>query len=270
MEARLPAAKRDKTIALLRSLDGARHCSLRDIQQVTGLLNFVSKVIPLGRTFCRRLYDAEQCKNGAPNPRHRIKVTAAMRADLRWWLEVLPLHTGIRVLTARRTAWTIWTDAAGTKGLGGFILPGENAICPTPDQLHSLRDTDVFSARVRSAQRKEHINVKEMLAVLKALTKWRSLIGNCRVRMFCDNTPVVAGLQRKTTRGRLMTALRKVLLQAAVLDIEIEPLWLSSSDNFFADALSRFDIKTIAEHAPQIKLLTRDYPPGSHTSCTTA
>src|SRR5687768_17107284 len=110
-------------------------------------------------------------------------------------------------------------------------------------------------------QTNEYINVTEILAILKAVTKWRPYIGKCRIRIFCDNTAAVAGLQRKTTWGRLMTVLRKVLLLAAELNLEIKPLWLSSADNFLADALSRFDVKTVAKVAPQVKLRSRDYPP---------
>ena len=60
MEARLPAEKKDRALLLISELTKRNSCSLLDLQRVTGLLNFLSKVIPLRRTFCRRLYDLEQ------------------------------------------------------------------------------------------------------------------------------------------------------------------------------------------------------------------
>jgi hypothetical protein len=254
MEARLPEEKKQKAIHLLQYLAMRRFCTLLDIQRLTGLLNFASNVVPLGRAFCRRLYDAEQ---GASSPNHHIKINNAMRADIKWWLKLLPAHSGIRLISPTRPTYTMWTDAAGTKGIGAFISSGHHGAIPHAAVFQSLKQDDILSSRLRFKQRDEHINIKEMLAILAAFRRWGKSITGHEVYLYCDNTAVVCALRRKTTRGRLMQALRKVLLSAALLDVLIVPTWLPSKDNFLADALSRFDQRRIADYAPQLKLPQR-------------
>ena len=37
----------------------------------------------------------------------------------------MPKHPGVRVIQKQRQQCFIWTDAAGTKEIGGFMLPPE-------------------------------------------------------------------------------------------------------------------------------------------------
>ena len=78
--------------------------------------------------------------------------------------------------------------------------------------------TEFFSARVLFSQRNEHINVKEMVAVHVAFKRWGHQLAGGHLVLFCDNTAVVSGLRRRTSRGRLMAVLRKTLLLAARYD----------------------------------------------------
>lgn len=248
MEARMPAEKKEKGLYLVTKLATQKSCTLLDLQRVTGLLNFLSKVVPLGRTFCRRLYDLEQ--RFPPGGRQAVlrRIPSAARKDLKWWRDLLPHHNGILIIRPSRYHWRLWTDAAGKKGIGGFILPGEGPHLPSFNEV-----TEFFSARVLFSQRNEHINVKEMIAVLVALEKWAPQLAGSHLHVFCDNTAVVSGLRRRTSRGRLMDILRKALLVAARYDIEIDPKWIPSAENCLADALSRFETDRIKLLAPQLE-----------------
>ena len=182
--------------------------------------------MPLGRTFCRRLYDLEQ--RFRPGSRKGVlrRIPTAAKQDLKWWRDLLPGHNGILIIRPKRQKWRLWTDAAGKKGIGGFILPGGGPHIPPYPEV-----TEFFSARVRFSQRNEHINVKEMIAVLVAFKRWAPKLAGCHLHLFCDNTAVVSGLRRRTSRGRLMATLRKTLLLAARYDIEIDPRWIPSGEN---------------------------------------
>ena len=252
MEARLPAEKKDRALLLISELTKRNSCTLLDLQRVTGLLNFLSKVIPLGRTFCRRLYNLEQ-RFPAGGGKHVLRrIPSAARKDLRWWRDLLPNHNGILIIQPHRPRWRLWTDAAGKKGIGGFILPGDG---PSKPGYHEV--TEFFSARVLFSQRNEHINVKEMVTVHRAFKKWGPLLAGCHLVIFCDNTAVVSSLRRRTTRGRLMAVLRQTLLLAARYDIEIDPRWIFSGENCLADALSRFQADKLTLLAPQLKIPQR-------------
>ena len=252
MEARLPAEKKDRALVLIAQLAGQKSCTLLDLQRVTGLLNFLSKVVPLGRTFCRRLYDLEQRFPAGGGKQILRRIPSAVRKDLQWWRDLLPIHNGIFIIQPHRRHWRLWTDAAGKKGIGGFILPGEGPQIPGYRQV-----TEFFSARVLFSQRNEHINVKEMIAVHVAFKKWGPQLAGCHLLLFCDNTAVVSGLRRRTSRGRLMAVLRKTLLLAACYDIEIEPRWIPSGENCLADALSRFEANKLKLLAPQLRIPQR-------------
>ena len=46
----------------------------------------------------------------------------------------MPKHTGVRVIQKQRQQRFIWSDAAGTKEIGGFMLP-PGIISPTEPPL---------------------------------------------------------------------------------------------------------------------------------------
>ena len=180
------------------------------------------------------------------------RIPSAARKDLKWWRDLLPNHNGVLIIQPVRPRWRLWTDAAGKKGTGGFLLPGEGDHRPSYHEV-----TEFFSAHVRFDQWNEHINVKEMIAVFVAFKKWAPLVAGCHLLLFCDNTAVVSGLRRRTSRGHLMAVLRKTLLLAARYDIEIEPHWIPSGENCLADALSRFETNKINLLAPQLSIPRR-------------
>ena len=90
MEARLPIDKKEKGLYIITKLATQRSCSLLDLQRVTGLLNFLAKVIPLGRTFCRRLYDLELRFPPGGGRGVLRRIPSAARKDLKWWSQLLP------------------------------------------------------------------------------------------------------------------------------------------------------------------------------------
>ena len=70
--------------------------------------------------------------------------------------------------------------------------------------------------------------------------------------MYIDNRAVVHALQNLTIRGATMNMLRRCLLLATQLDLEIDARWIPTNENQLADALSRFDFDKITNLAPQL------------------
>ena len=52
----IPLDKRDKALKLLRDITGKKKITVKQLQVLTGYLNFLTKAIPPGRTFTRRMY----------------------------------------------------------------------------------------------------------------------------------------------------------------------------------------------------------------------
>lgn len=85
-QSRLPQAKLDTAIDLLKATISATKITLYELQVLVGYLNFTCRVIAPGRAFLRHLCDAMA---GVKRSTHRIRITAAMCADLGLWLTFL-------------------------------------------------------------------------------------------------------------------------------------------------------------------------------------
>lgn len=83
MTIRVSAKKLTKARHLVRNAIEQNPLSLVDIQPITGYLNFLTTVVPLGRTFLRRLYNMElYFAPGGRNFKRRLSCKA--KRDLSW------------------------------------------------------------------------------------------------------------------------------------------------------------------------------------------
>ena len=130
--------------------------------------------------------------------------------------------------------------------MGGYFLENGQSI-PSVSQA--------FSQRFSTRERPEHINTKEMFAVLFAIRKWLHHFKGARLIIYGDNFAVIQGITHSSIRGRAMTPLRKMVMLFALNDIMPEAIWIPSKVNFLADVLSRGNPKKLADkhlHLSQI------------------
>ena len=154
----------------------------------------------------------------------------------------------------------LWSDAAGTKGLGAFFIDKRQRACRLSSSAHNQDATTqpypeaAFSIALPKyiMRKREHINTKEMRAVEQSLLYWGKHWRGTKVIMNIDNRAVVHGLENRTIRGATMNVLRRCLLLATNHDLEIEARWIPTNENGLADALSRFAYDKIADLAPQL------------------
>ena len=222
-ELRLPDEKLQRVRTEVGSLLTRKKAPLREVQSCIGLLNFACLVVPLRRVFLRRMYDL--CR-GTLRSHHRVTLTKASRLDLRAWQLLLSSFHGRSVLESRRwdrePGMVLETDAAGGAGIG--------AICGSawlagswPDQL---RDADIC--------------VKELIAVVVAVSVWCQSLRNRCVFVRCDNSAVVACIASQSSRSpELMHWLRKFFVTTCLHNILVRAVHTPGSENMAADALSR-------------------------------
>ena len=120
MVIRLPAKKQQKAKSIVDIAQNAQSASLVELQRVTGFLNFASIVIPLGRRFLRRLYNMHLYFT-SERKQIRRRLSSGAQKDLAWWAKVLLPAPERSIQVERRDVVTLWSDAAGTKGLGAFL-----------------------------------------------------------------------------------------------------------------------------------------------------
>jgi hypothetical protein len=226
MEARLPSDKHDRASVAVQHLLQCGTTSPKVLQSTLGFLSFCTRVITLARPFLRNLFNFLQSVSHIhPLSIRRLPFKATI--DLRWWTIFLQHWSGKRLIHQNRHIIHVYTDASGTKGIGGWW------------------QNKAFSSRMPRRHRKKHINWKEAYAILFALAKWGKNWEGYQIVFMCDNTTIVSALNKKSVHGEAINVLQLIFLTAALYDIEIN-CWLASKDNWIADALSRFNLNRLA------------------------
>ena len=224
---RLPPKKLHKAHALVQKATTSRSLSQLEIQQLTGYLNFASKVVPLGRTFLRHLYNMELYF--PPGSKHNQKcLSSEAQRDLAWWSKAL-LHPPERsIANSRREVIHAWSDAASTQGFGGFYIR-QNQAHPGPRLAFSI------PIPLSLARGSKHINTQEMRAVEQVLLHWGSEWKEMTLVIHVDNRAVAYAVSKRTIwRGGSMNVLCRCLLLASEYDLDPEARWVSTRENALA------------------------------------
>ncbi|KAJ7340864.1 hypothetical protein DFH08DRAFT_812034 [Mycena albidolilacea] len=148
MEARLPSEKLAYLKELLAEWGHCTHVTLRDVEVLTGFLQFTSQVIPTAHAFLRGLYDFE---SEFTTPFSCWWLSKAACRDIAWWATFPMEWNGICFISLQHCILHVYTAVSGTKGLRGFF--GANW----------------FSVRCPHCHQTHHIQVKEMLAMVHAI-----------------------------------------------------------------------------------------------------
>jgi hypothetical protein len=234
MEARLSPRKLEDLREMMTQWSTLSHCTLRELERLTGYLQqFCSQVIPLSRAFIRALYDF-QSTFSSPLSRRRIPKEA--RDDISWWSNVVIPWNGVHFISPSKEIIHVYTDASGTKGIGGVL----------GDQW--------FARKTPRRLRDRYIQVKEMYAVLYSVLCWGEQFTGEHLVFHIDNEAVFNSLNNLTIRSPDTMHLDRQFLQfACILDFSSSSLWLSSSENSIADAASRFSLARMFSLAPNLR-----------------
>ena len=77
----LPLDKKEKAKYMLELCIKNKKATVKQIQSLTGLLNFLNRVIVPGRAFTRRLYFAIHSQTGALKQHHHVSLSRDFRED---------------------------------------------------------------------------------------------------------------------------------------------------------------------------------------------
>ncbi|MDY6841666.1 MAG: reverse transcriptase domain-containing protein [Pseudomonadota bacterium] len=227
MEVRLPEDKLSALQAVIASfLNGKNKSTLKELQSLIGSLNFACRAVIPGRAFCRRLIDATR---GARKPQHRIRITEAMREDLRVWDSFLKTYNGASFMFEQ--SWEdndslhLYTDAAGSWGFGAFF---ENSWTSGTWPAHWQDNSP-------------DITFKELFPIAVAVEIWGEKFSNKKVMFHCDNLAVVHVINKQTCRSQpSMHLVRSLVLSCLNHNILFRAKHIPGHKNCVADALSRF------------------------------
>ena len=167
------------------------------LEEVLSFLSHCCQVIPLGCPFLQRLFALLSRNKRRPFLRTRIPSSA--KKDINWWVYFLSSWSSVSIIHLSRTNHDAATDASGVKGIGGVF------------------SCQVFSDRIPARHRQKHINWKEMFAILHAFVLFHKQWAGGRLRLACDNTAVVDGINKRSIKGEAIHPLQTILLITAVL-----------------------------------------------------
>ena len=120
LQLRLPSDKLSRLKSELSQCCHRRSISKWELQSLTGLLQFASKVIRPGQPFIHRLYAMQDIGS---HPDHFIRLNLPAKADILWWYLFAEDWNGISMFwdISKHTAdITVMSDASGSWGCGVF------------------------------------------------------------------------------------------------------------------------------------------------------
>jgi hypothetical protein len=231
MELRLGPERLSAIDAELRQWRERARAPLRQVSSLVGVLNFAATVIRPGRLYMSRLIQplrrrgpAAACTAGPRRYSATVELTAGFRADLDWWLEVMPLWNGCAMMRSAPPPvdfLDLETDASDW-GCGGHCQ-GIFFSCAWPEDMRGWS-----------------INARELAAVVMAFVVLGREFHRHHVSVSCDNMAAVAVLQRGHASCPRMTGLMRALhVSQTIHDFAYTAEHLPGVANTAADLLSR-------------------------------
>jgi len=240
-EARLPSDKLQRLKSSFAEWGFRTRCTLRELQSLIGVLNWVCAIIPAGRAFLQRMIALTR---GVKLPRHHIRLTAGFKKDLTVWETFVKNWNGksffLKEDWESRDSVEIYTDASGTEGFGGF-WKGQWFNGQWPEQY-----------KLTSGKAGLSIEWQELYPIRVACVIWGTHFQNKRVTVWCDNESVVAIINTmKSKVPEIMDLIRPIVAQSLEQNFVLKAVHLSSEENSIADALSRFQMDKFRQLAPK-------------------
>ena len=183
----VPQDKKSKTVNWINYLLLKKSCTVKELEQITGLLNFLGRAIVLGRAFTRRMYAKfTGAKNIGLKGYHHIRLDSEFKKDCRMWLNFLqsPRKTGV----ARPfidyygedvgvEVKYLLSDATAVEKLGFGVIYNTS--------WTFKKWEDGFIARYNPS-----IEFLELYALCIGVFIWSNKLPNTRFILFCDNQSV--------------------------------------------------------------------------------
>ncbi|XP_028416203.1 uncharacterized protein LOC114540089 [Dendronephthya gigantea] len=221
--ARLPQQKFVAILRLLNEWAIKRWCTRKELESLVGSLHHVTKVVPPGRSFLRRMINL-LCAFRSPS--HPIRLNVEFRRDLAWWLEFLQSWNGVSFFRLPSVCafpdLFVASDSAGATGFGAI--------------WRNAWFSGVWPASVPVT----NITALELFPIVVAAHVWGFHWQRLQVQFLCDNDAVVAVINSGSSKDPLtMHLLRRLVLVACLFHFSISARHVPGRHNAAADSLSR-------------------------------
>jgi hypothetical protein len=204
-----------------------------DIQRLVGSLNWCARVIAGGRSFLRNIIDLI---GKATSPYHYVRLGAAAKADINWWIKGLDLFNGFTPFPADvpEPTCSFATDACLSGGAGHF---GADWF---------FTDWAIDFPELNN----DNINVLELKCVLIAVKRWSHEWYGKHLVVHSDNASTVAAVNNATSRSQnLLPLVQELFWWTISNNFKLSASFIPGKLNILADRLSRLHEREAALEA---------------------
>ena len=226
----IPIEKVSKALIQIEEFIGSRKATIKQIQRLTGLLNFFSRCVIPARVFTRRMYSLT---NGNTNkPHYHKRIPQEIKLDLIMWRKFLSNQAAYNrpfsdFCNTNSDQIDMYTDSSANAVLGCGGKWGKKWFVQQWDSIFIKKN-------------EPSINYLELYAVTAAVILWIENFANKRVTLFCDNMGVVHMINSNSSRDRnCMILLRLIILQGMIYNVRISAKHVLGINNEISDSLSR-------------------------------
>ena len=220
---------------------------MRQLQVLTGYLNFLNKAIFPGRAFTRRIYAkyAGALDNDLKQY-HHVRLDQEFKFDCEVWRMFLTRSMDQVVCrpmvdldcTTSALKLNFYSDASANENLGyGTVFNSQ--------WLFNQWEPGYIKNFAPS------IEYLELFALTAAILTWGSKLKNDRITVFCDNLAVVNMINSTSSSCKnCMYLMRLLVLSGLVDNRRVFACHVKGKDNKLADSLSRLDFPRFWRNAP--------------------
>ena len=248
----IPVDKVLKTLEKIQHLLSKknRKATVKQIQELCGMLNFLCKCVVPGRAFLMRLYALVSSKL---KPHHHIAMTSETRADLKIW-ETFLNYPGIFCRPFIDHQPIVATDIDMYSDATRNFSLGFGAICGS-DWMWSNWDRQFMEKAQPS------IAYLELWALTAGVLRWIHRFENRRIFLFCDNKTardIVNSASSKCKNN--MVLVRLITLKSMLHNVRVYVKYVPSKENKISDALSRNDWIKFKQNGPHMNEISTEIP----------
>ena len=256
----IPEDKKIKVLNQIRQIRSKKTATVKSIQQLTGILNFLNRAIVPGRVFTWRMYSRISLKNKQGKKlkqHHHVSLTAKFKKDCEIWESFLNNSNCARFcrpfidndVFATSNELNFYTDASGVLGYGCYFN-GNWAYRMWPRKFLKICNPS--------------IEYQELFALVAGILTWqrKPQLNNTRVVIFCNNQAVVSMVNNTMSScHNCMVLLRILVLNNLVHNRRIFVKYVRTTENILADSLSRGCLDVFWKFAPKHTSQTPDEVP---------
>jgi hypothetical protein len=232
--ASLPEDKVIKSLSYIDCLLSKRSATLRELQQVIGLLNFACQVVVPGRAFLRRTIDLTV---GLKQQHYHRRLSEGARSDLQLWKKFIMDFNGqwffLEDFWCRSDKLHFYTDAAQGVGFGAVF------------------GSKYFYGEWPEGWKSYNIVTLELFPIVLAVMVWGPQLFRKCILFHTDNQALVQIINKQTSKDKAtMHLVRNLVSLCLKHNLHFKAVHIPGYQNILADSLSRLQIQKFRLLAP--------------------